>query len=128
MLAGKKEGDYEAMLAGGVSTAAASVPREETDELGTRAVTSDQRRFVRDLMAAVPPPTIPVSLPPVPSGPPPVIPPPIRAETSSLWRRVEVAPGFELHVRADFLLPDTRAKRESLLLAVLESLQPGGRS
>ena len=138
MLAGKTERDYEAMLAGGVSTAAAAVPREEVDgHIATGGLT-EHSRLVRDLMAAAPPkpPPIPSSPPPIPSAALTETPPPIpsaastpvsRAETS-LWRRVEVAPGFELHVRADFLVPDTRAKRESLLLAVLEGLQPGGRS
>ncbi len=133
MLAGKTEADYEAMLAGGVSMAAAAVPREEVDGHIAAAGPPEHLRLVRDLMAAAPPlptpPPIPSSPPPIPSAPVTASPPPVpvpRAE-SALWRRVEVAPGLELHVRAGFVMPDTRAKRESLLLAVLEGLQPGGR-
>ena len=136
MLAGKTEADYEAMLAGGVSTAAAAVSREEVDG-HIAAGPPEHLRLVRDLMAAAPPvpPPIPSSPPPIPLAPMLDKPPPIpaaalatgvRAE-STLWRRIEVAPGFELHVRADFVVPDTRAERESLLLAVLEGLQPGRR-
>ncbi len=125
MLAGKTEADYEAVLAGGVSTAAAAVPREEVDGHIAAAGPPEHLRFVRDLMAATPPP--PASPPRAPVVPPPVpaaAPPPVPRPETALWRRVEVAPGFELHVRADFVVPDTRAKRESLLLAVLEGLQP----
>ena len=135
VLAGKTERDYEAMLAGGVSTAAASVTREEVDGHVAAAGSPEHLRTVRELMAAVPPrPSSPPTIPARPAAPavPPPIPgaapaPVVRTETL-LWRRVEVAPGLELHVRSDYAVPDTRAKRESLLLAVLESLQPGGRS
>ena len=141
MLANKTEADYEAVLAGGVSTAAAALPREEVDGHIAAAAPPEHLRLARDLMAAAPPPLS--SPPPVPPAlvrapPPPAMPPPIpgaapaalpvaRVETL-LWRRVEVVPGLELHVRADFVMPDTRARREALLLAVLEGLQPGGRS
>ncbi len=86
MLAGKTEADYEAVLAGGVSTAAGTaMPRDEP---------------IRPIGTA-------------------------RAETL-FWRRVEIAPGLELHVRADFVAPDTDAGRESLLRVALENLSGGG--
>lgn len=112
MLAGKTESDYEAVLAGGVATAAAVVPREELDGHIDAAGPSEDVRLVRGL--ATDPPPIPVA---------PAVP---RAD-ALLWRRVEVAPGLELHVRADFPAPDTRARRESLLLAVLAGLRSDGR-
>ncbi len=55
MLAGKTEADYEAMLAGGVSMAAAAVPREEVDGHIAAAGPPEHLRLVRDLMAAAPP-------------------------------------------------------------------------
>ncbi len=124
MLAGKAEGDYEAMLAGGVSMAASLVTREEVEGHVAAAGAPEHLRTVRELMAAAPPPparaVAPAILPPALGAAPASV---ARTETL-LWRRVEVAPGLELHVRADYAVPDTRAKREALLLAVLESLQP----
>ena len=120
ILAGKGEADYEAMLAGGVSVGAA-VSREEVEGHVAAAGPPEHLRLVRDLMAAAPAPrAVPgagSAAAPLPSTPPPVpaAPPPI-------WRRVEVAPGLELHLRADFAPPDTRARRESLLLALLEAV------
>ena len=104
MLAGKTEAEYEAVLAGGVSTKAAAGPRDEPDAAGS----SGTLRLVHDL---------------TPDEPPSVSP----AKETFPWRRVEIAPGLELHVRADFAAPDTHAGRESLLSAVLANLPRRGR-
>ena len=129
MLAGKTETDYEAVLAGGVSVAAATLPREDVEGHVAAVGTPESLRTVRDLMSAAPPlpPPVPPSLPP-PLVSPPGAPPPVPRAETPLWRRVEIAPGLELHVRADFTAPETRPRRESLLLAVLEALRPGGRA
>ena len=123
MLAGKGEADYEAMLAGGVSVAAAAMPREEVEGHVAAAGPPDHLRLVRDLMAAAPV-AAPRAMPAAPAAfaPVPVVPPP----TTPLWRRTEIAPGLELHLRADFVPPDTRARRESLLLALLEAVMRSG--
>ena len=127
MLAGKREADYEAMLAGGVSVAAAALPREEVEGHVASAGPPEHLRLVRDLMAAVP------AAPPRPApgaAPRPATPPPIPAPAATpvalppaFWRRVEIAPGVELHLRADFIPPDTRTGRERLLLALLEAMR-----
>ena len=43
---------------------------------------------------------------------------------SIIWRRVEVAPGLEVHLRADFVPPNTRERREALLRALAEAVAP----
>ena len=41
-----------------------------------------------------------------------------------IWRRVEVAPGLEVHLRADFVPPDAGARREALLRTLSEIVAP----
>lgn len=106
MFAGKREADYEAMLAGGISVVGAA-SRKEADEHAA-ATPPEGLRLVRDLVASEEPL--------------------VSASTAPLWRRVEVAPGLELQLRADFTLPEARAGRESLLLAMWQAVASSGQA
>jgi len=61
---------------------------------------------------------------PVPTDrtPPAFAQPSLSPQRSSIWTRLEIIPGLELHVRRDFSLPTTQQEQQNLLQVILHHL------
>jgi len=112
----KNNSDLEALLQGGVQlTVAPANPalaflhqiQQRKADIARSIV---QPPSVADLAA---PPVAPVA-PSSPAAPP--------ADPTTHWRRLEILPGLELHVRSDFVLPTTAQEQQNLLQRILQLL------
>ena len=105
LVAGKSEQELELLL--GVGSPAAKKSRE------------DAKRYLESLLA-------PESGPPrreAAAAPALMSPPPQQVDQSASWQRVEIEPGLELHIRADYSPPATTGKTRSLLEKAIHRLR-----
>lgn len=113
LVAGKSEQELELLL--GVGTVAAKKSRE-----------TDAKRYLESLLApeAAPPPPLQVAAPaPIETAAPKETAAPQMLDQSASWQRVEIEPGFELHIRSDYSPPATSGKTRSLLEKAIHRLR-----
>jgi DNA-binding transcriptional MerR regulator len=109
LVAGKSEQELELLL--GVGSVAAKKNRE-----------TDAKRYLESLLApeAAPPRSMMMA---GAAAPPPPSPAPQQVDQSASWQRIEIEPGLELHIRADYTPPPTSGKTKSLLEKAIHRLR-----
>ena len=107
LVAGKSEQELEMLL--GVGTVAPRKSRE-----------TDAKRYLESLLA---PDAAPFRM--ETAAAPPPLPPtaPQMVEQSASWKRIEIEPGLELHIRSDYSPPPTSGKTKSLLEKAIHRLR-----
>ncbi|HEX6719730.1 MAG TPA: MerR family transcriptional regulator [Pyrinomonadaceae bacterium] len=104
LVAGKSEQELETLL--GVGSPAAKKTRE-----------SDAKRYLESLLAPS------AASPPRQAAAAPTAPLPQQLDTSASWKRIEIEPGLELHMRSDYSPPATTGKTRSLLEKAIHRLR-----
>lgn len=106
----KSNAELEALLQGGVQL---------TVTTANPALAFLQQIQKRPSVPNSPPPMAPINsappaAPPVPNSPPDSI--------SSQWTRLEIVPGLEIHVREDFIYPNSPQEQQNLLQYISQKL------
>lgn len=106
----KSNAELEALLQGGVQL---------TVTTANPALAFLQQIQKRPSVPNSPPPMAPINsappaAPPVPNSPPDSIP--------SQWTRLEIVPGLEIHVREDFIYPNSPQEQQNLLQYISQKL------
>jgi DNA-binding transcriptional MerR regulator len=104
LVAGKSEAELEMLL--GVGGIAAKKSRE-----------TDAKRYLESLLA---PEAASLRMDAAAAPPPPA---PQMHDQSASWQRIEIEPGLELHIRADYSPPPTSGKTRSLLEKAIHRLR-----